>query len=84
MIKLCTYEEQRNADSVFFGKPHGKRQLGRRRRRWKDNTKMQLRDLGWDGTNWIEVAHERERLRDPMNKVMKLSVSSNYGAYLSR
>jgi hypothetical protein len=50
--------ETRNA---HMGKPEGKRPLGRPRRRWVDNIKMVLREIGWDGINWIKLAQNRDR-----------------------
>jgi hypothetical protein len=52
--------EKRNAYRIFVGKPAGKRPLGRPRRRWVDNIKMDLRVIGWDGINWIDVVHDRD------------------------
>jgi hypothetical protein len=43
------------------GKPEGKRPLGRPRRRWVDNIKMDLREIGWDGMDWIELAQDRDQ-----------------------
>jgi hypothetical protein len=43
--------EKRNAYRIMLGKPEGKRPLGRRRRRWVDNNKMDLREIGWDGVD---------------------------------
>jgi hypothetical protein len=40
---------------ILVGKPEGKRPLGRSRRRWVDNIKMDLRDIGWDGMDWIKL-----------------------------
>jgi len=54
---------------VLVGKPEGKRLLGRPRRRWKDNIKMDLRKLGWSG-DWMELAQDRDRWRALVNKVM--------------
>jgi hypothetical protein len=45
--------EKRNAYRILVGKPGGKRPLGRSRRRWVDNIKMDLREIGWDGLDWI-------------------------------
>jgi hypothetical protein len=42
------------------GKPEGKRPLGRPRRRWEDITKMDVREIGWDGMDWIDMAQDRE------------------------
>jgi hypothetical protein len=44
---------------VLVGRPEGKRPLGRPRRRWEDNIKMALREIGIDGTNWIQLAQDR-------------------------
>jgi hypothetical protein len=56
------------------GKPDGKRPLGRPRRRWVDNIKMDLRKIGWDGTNWIDLIQDRDQRRAPVNTVMNLRV----------
>jgi hypothetical protein len=45
--------EKKNAYRTLVGKPEGKRLLGRPRRRWADNVKMDLREVGWDGLDWI-------------------------------
>jgi hypothetical protein len=51
--------ERRNAYRIFLGKPEGKRPLGRPRRRWVDNMKMDLREIGWDDVDWIDMAQDR-------------------------
>jgi hypothetical protein len=51
--------EKRNAYRILVGKPEGKRPLGRPRRRWVDNIKMDLRKIGWDGTVWMHLAQDR-------------------------
>jgi hypothetical protein len=56
------------------GKPEGKRLLGRQRRRWVDNIKMDLRETGWGGINWIDLAWGREHLRALVNAIMNLRV----------
>jgi hypothetical protein len=48
--------EKRNAYRILMGKPKGKRPLGRPRRRWLDNIKMNLREIGWYGVDWIDMA----------------------------
>jgi len=58
---------------VLVGKPEGKRPLGRPRRRWEDNIKMDLREVGGDG-DWIELAQDRDRWRALVNRVMNLRV----------
>jgi hypothetical protein len=49
----------------------GKRPLGRQRRRWVDNIKMDIREVGWDGRDWIDLAQDRDRWRAHVNAVMK-------------
>jgi hypothetical protein len=56
------------------GKPEGKIPLGRPRRRWVDNIKMDLREIGWDYMDWIDVAQDRDQWRAPVNTIMKLWV----------
>jgi hypothetical protein len=56
------------------GKPEGKRPLGRPRRRWVDNIKMDLREIGWDGVYWIELVQDRDQWRALLNTVMNLRV----------
>jgi hypothetical protein len=51
------------AQRILVGKPEGKRPLGRRRRRWVDNIKMDLREIGWDGMDWIDLAQDRDQWR---------------------
>jgi hypothetical protein len=52
--------EKRNAYRILVGKLEGKRPLGRPRRKWVDNIKMDLREIGWDGVNWIDLAQDRD------------------------
>jgi len=59
---------------VLVGKPEGKRPLGRPRRRWKDNIKMDLREVGCRGMDWIGLAQDRDSWRAPVNAVMNLWV----------
>jgi hypothetical protein len=54
--------------------PKGKRQLGRPRRRWEDNIKLDLREIGIDATNWILVAQDRIQWRAFVSTVMNLRV----------
>jgi hypothetical protein len=49
----------RNAYRILVEKPEGKRPLGRPRRRWVDNIKIDLREIGWDGMDWIDLAQNR-------------------------
>jgi hypothetical protein len=60
--------EKRNAYRILMGKPEGKRSLGRQRRRWVDNIKMDLREIGWDGVDWIDMAQDRDQWRALVNR----------------
>jgi hypothetical protein len=64
----------RGAYSVLVGRPKGKRPLGRLRRRWEDNIKMDLGEIGINGVNWIWLAQERVQWRAFVNTVMNLQV----------
>jgi hypothetical protein len=66
--------EKRNAYRLLVGKPGGKRPLGRPRRRSVDNIKMDLREIGWDGVVWIDLAQDRNQWRALVNTVMNLRV----------
>jgi hypothetical protein len=65
-------KEKRNAYRIFVGKPEGKRPVGRPRRRWVDNIKMDLREIEWDDVDWIYLAHNRSQWRALLNTVMNL------------
>jgi hypothetical protein len=66
--------EKRNAYRILGEKPQGKRPLGKLRRRWVDNIKMDLRKIGWGVTDWINVAQDRDQRRAVVNTVMNLLV----------
>jgi hypothetical protein len=57
-----------------MGKPEGKRPIGRPRRRWVYNIKINLREIGWVEVGWIELAWDRDQLRALVNTVMNLRV----------
>jgi hypothetical protein len=59
--------EKRNAYRILVGKPEGKRPLGRPRRRWEDNIRMDLREIGWGGMDWIDLAQDRDQWRALVN-----------------
>jgi hypothetical protein len=67
-------EEGRGVYGVSFGRPEGKRPLGRPRRRWEDNIKMDLSEIGIDGENWIQLAEDRVQWQACVNAVMNLRV----------
>jgi hypothetical protein len=66
--------EKRNAYRILMGNPERKRQLGRPRRKWVNNIKMNFREIGWDGMGWIHLAQDRHQCRALMNTVMNLRV----------
>jgi hypothetical protein len=66
--------EGRSVYRILVGSPEGKRPVGRPRRRWKDNTKMDLREIGIDEANWIRLAQDRVQGRAVVKTVMNLRV----------
>jgi hypothetical protein len=75
MDETCsTNGDNRNAYRIFVGKPEGKRPLGRPRSRWVDNIKMDLREIRWDGMDWIDQAQDRDQWRALVNTLMNLRV----------
>ena len=66
--------EERGEHRVLVGKPEGKRPLGRSRRRWEDNIKMDLQEVGGGGGDWMELAQDRDRWRALVNTVMNFRV----------
>jgi hypothetical protein len=65
--------QMRNAYNIFVVKSEGERPLGRSGHRWKDNIRMDLREIGWEGVDWIYLARDRE-WRGLVNTVMNLWV----------
>jgi hypothetical protein len=59
---------------LLVGMPEGKRPLGRPRRRWVDNIKMDLREIGWDGVDWTYMAQDRDQWRALVSTVLNLRV----------
>ncbi|KAJ4450967.1 hypothetical protein ANN_02402 [Periplaneta americana] len=66
--------ESRNAYRVLVVRPEGKRPLGKPRRRWEDNIKMDLREVGYDDRDWINLAQDRDRWRAYVRAAMNLRV----------
>jgi hypothetical protein len=66
--------EGRVAYRGLVGKPEGRRPLGRPRRRWEDNIKVDLQEVGWGGIDWIDMAQDRDRWRAVVSAVMNLRV----------
>ncbi|KAJ4439473.1 hypothetical protein ANN_07597, partial [Periplaneta americana] len=69
---VARIRESRNAYRVLVGRPEGKRPLGRPRRRWEDNIKMDLREVGYDDRDWIDLAQDRDLWRAYVRAAMNL------------
>jgi hypothetical protein len=65
---------ERGVYRVLVGKPGGRKPLGRLRRRWEDNIRMDLQEVGCGGMDWIGLAQDRDRWRAIVNAVMNLRV----------
>ena len=68
------YGEGGGVYRVLVGKPEGKRPLGRPRRRWEDNIKIEFQGVGWGDVDWIDLAQDRDRWRALVNALMNLRV----------
>jgi hypothetical protein len=66
--------KKRNAYRILVRKPEGKRPLERPRRKWVYNIKIDLREIEWDGMDWIDLAQDRDQWRAVVNMVMNLRV----------
>jgi len=64
--------EMRNAYNILVIKPEGKRALGRRRCRWEDNMRLDLREIWWEGVDWIHLDQDRDQWQALVNTVMNL------------
>jgi hypothetical protein len=77
--------KQRNAYRVLMEKPEGRRPLGRPRHRWEDNIKMDLKDIRWEGLDWIRLSEDRASSeRAVLNTVVNIWVVYNEGNFLTR
>jgi hypothetical protein len=84
MGRTCSmHEEKRNAYRILVGKQEGMRPLGRPRRRCEDNIRMDLREIGLGGMDWIDLAQDGDQWRALVNTVMKLWVPQNVGKFLN-
>jgi hypothetical protein len=83
MGRACsTIGEKRNA-YILMRKPEGKTPLGRPRRRWVDNNKLDLREVVWSGMDWIDLAQDGDHWTALVNTEMKLRVPQDIGKFLS-
>jgi hypothetical protein len=73
-VNVARMREKRNAYRLLVRKPEGKRPLGRPRRRWVDNIRMDLGELGWGDVDWVGLAQDRNRWRALVNSVLNLRV----------
>ena len=78
-----SYGERKDIYRVLVGKPEGKIPFGRPRRRWKNNIKMDLQEVGCGGMDWIELAQDRDRWLALVNAVMNLRVPQDAGNFLA-
>jgi hypothetical protein len=70
-VACSTNAEKRNEYRLLVGKPEGKRPLGRRRRRWIDDIRMDFGEVGWGDVDWIGLAQDRNRWRALVNSVLR-------------
>ena len=71
---ISTMRERRGVYRVLVGKPEGKRPLGRPSGKWEYNIKLDLKEVGWAGMDWIDLAQDRDRWRALVNAVVILRV----------
>ena len=71
--------EGRGVHRVLVGKPERKRPLGRPRRRWEDNIKMDLQEVGGDCEDWMELAQDRDSWRALLSSLMNIRVPKMWG-----
>jgi hypothetical protein len=71
---------ERNAYRILVGMPEGERPLGSPRRRWVDSIKMDLREIGGDDMDWIDLAQDRDQWKAVVNTVMNLRVHEMLGS----
>ena len=75
--------DRRGAYTILVGKPEGKRPLGRRRCRWEDNIKTELKEISSEGVELIYLAHNKDRWRAVVNTVTNFQFPQNAGYFLS-
>jgi hypothetical protein len=71
---IARMEMDRDTYMILLWKPEGKRPLGKPKGKWEHNIKMDLREIGWGGMDWIGLAQDRDQWRAPVNTVMNLWV----------
>jgi hypothetical protein len=71
---VARLREKRSEYIMLTGKPEGKRPLGRTKRRWVDNIRVDLGETRWDDVDWIDMAQDRDQWRDLVNTLMNLRI----------
>ena len=74
MGRACSHNKGRSAFKILTGKPTGKRPLGRTRRRWEENIRMDLEEIGINARNWVDSAQDRNYWRALVNAELNLRV----------
>jgi len=75
--------EMRNSYRISVGRHEGKKPLGRPRHRWKDNIRMDLKEIGWEGVDWMHLVQDRDQWRALVNTIMNLRVPWKEGTFLT-
>jgi len=75
--------KMRNAYNILFGKHQWKRPLGRPRRRCVDNIRMDLRETGWEGGDWMHLAQDRDQWRSAVSMVKNIRIPYETGYFLT-
>jgi len=73
----------RNTHEILVGKPQGKRQFGKSRRKWKASVRMDLRGTGWEGVDWIHLDQDRDHWQDLVSTVMNIRGLEMTGNFLT-
>jgi hypothetical protein len=73
-MRWAGHVERMGEERNVMGKPQGKRPLGRPRRRWEDGIRMDLREIGLESVDWIQLAQDKDRWRALVNTVMNLRI----------
>jgi hypothetical protein len=75
--------DTRNAYKILVGRPKVKKPLGRSRRRWEDNIRIDVREIGWEVVDWMNMAEDRDQWRTVVNTVMNLRVPEEAENFLA-
>jgi hypothetical protein len=85
MVGACSkHGRHENAYYIVNGTPGGKRSLGRPRRKWEENIRMDLREIGREGVDWIHLAQDRDQWWAVVNMVINIRVPQKVGSFLTR